>query len=164
MFSQRARRDRKTHVKRHLRGVSRCLKRVSRRFRLSRTVSMCLKSFSRRLKVLQVLRRVHRNQFRTASNSESSRPLAHIGVGVICKFAYADALRFHFHLFSPHCPLQSEKKCWEMDFLLQRNGILTNALHESALALCVRMCACVGMHPNLFSEAATRTVNVMKNV
>ena len=67
-------------------------------------------------------------------------------------------------IFFPHCPLQSEKKCWEMDFLLRRNGILTNALHESALALCVRMCACVGTDPSLLSEVATRTVNAMKNV
>ena len=145
--------------------LSICIRRRSTfRFHLSRTVSMCLKRVSRRLKDLQVRRRAHRNPLRTASNSESSKPLAHIGVGVVCKFAHADALRFHFHLFFPHCPLQSEKKCWEMDFLLQRNGIIANALHESALALCVRMCACVGMHPNLFSEAATRTVNVMKNV
>ena len=143
--------------------LSSCIRRRSTfRFHLSRTVSMCLKRVSRRLKDLQVLRRVHRNQFRTASNSESSKPLAHIGVGVICKSAHADALRFHFHFF-PHCALQSEKKCWKIDFLLRRTGVLTNALHESALALCVRMCACVCTHPNLFSEAATRTVNVMKN-
>ena len=51
-----------------------------------------------------------------------------------------------------------------MDFLLRRKGNLTNALHESALALCVRMRACAGTHPNVFSEAASRTVNVIKNV
>ena len=111
------------------------------RFHLSRTVSMCLKRVSRRLKDLQVLRRVHRNQFRTASNSESSKPLAHIGVGVICKFAHADALRFHFHLFSRTVPFSPRRNVGKWISYFSETVVLPTRcmrVHLHCVCVCVR--------------------------
>ena len=163
-----------------------CLEHASRRLKDLKSLGHYLSSCTRRRSTFSfpfVPHCVHVSQTRlkasqglASSSSSAQEPISNgvqfgelKAIGTHRRWGYLQICTrrrstFSFPSFFPHCPLQSEKKCWEMNFLLQRNGILTNALHESALALCVRMCACVGTHPNLFSEAATRTVNVMKNV
>ena len=145
---------------RHCKGISMCLEHVSRRlkvfgvtcklahadvlrfrFRFSSTVSMCLERVSWRLKDSQVLRRAHRNPFRTTSNSKSSKPLAHIGVGIICTFATANALRFHFHFFSRTVPFSPRSNVGKWISYFSETVLLPTRcmrVHLHCVCVCVR--------------------------
>ena len=111
----------------------------------SRHQRMCFKRVSRRLKDLQVRRRAHRNPCRTASNSESSKPLAHIGVGVVCKFAHADALRFHFLFFSRTVPFSPRRNVGKWISYFSEPVFLSTHCMTVHLK-CVCMCMCVPLY------------------